>query len=137
MEYLLDTNMVTALMEENTKFLEHLQNLSENDSVMTTVFTYGEIYYGINILPQCKKRKRLEQKANQAFSDLLILSADARVATYYFKIKSDLKKKGRPFNAENDLWIAATAVANQMCLATDDAHFKEVDDLQIEDWIKD
>jgi len=27
MEYLLNTNMVTALMEENAKFLGHLQNL--------------------------------------------------------------------------------------------------------------
>ena len=135
MEYLLDTNMVTALMEENEIFLQHLQNIPENNNIMTSVLTYGEIYYGINILPSGKKRNQLEQKANSAFSVLPILSINEKVAICYFQIKSELKKKGRPFNSENDIWIAATALSNSMCLVTADAHFREVDNLRIANWI--
>jgi tRNA(fMet)-specific endonuclease VapC len=47
------------------------------------------------------------------------------------KVRLGLERKGRPI-PENDIWIAATAIALRGTLLTDDAHFNEVDGLVLE-----
>ncbi len=54
-------------------------------------------------------------------------------AVTYYQIRLNLKQKGKPI-PENDVWIAAQCVENQWTLATNDAHFMNVDGLTIETW---
>jgi tRNA(fMet)-specific endonuclease VapC len=41
--------------------------------------------------------------------------------------------KGRPI-PENDIWIAALAHQYSLTLASNDAHFREIENLQTETW---
>jgi tRNA(fMet)-specific endonuclease VapC len=51
----------------------------------------------------------------------------------YARVRVALKRKGRPI-PENDIWIAAQALQHDLVLVTSDAHFKEIDDLKVEQW---
>ena len=53
------------------------------------------------------------------------------IAQMYGKVKSELKAKGRPI-PENDIWIAATALAAKLSLVTADSDFEHVDGLLLE-----
>lgn len=62
-----------------------------------------------------------------------VLDCDIKVAKYYGNVKNLLKQKGRPI-PENDIWIAAVALYKNLILVSRDAHFKEVEDVQVETW---
>ena len=48
-------------------------------------------------------------------------------------IKDRLRRNGRPI-PNNDIWIAAIAMQNDLILVTRDSHFDEVESLQTERW---
>ncbi len=62
-----------------------------------------------------------------------VVSMGRETAVTYYQIRLNLKQNGKPI-PENDLWIAAQCVENQWTLATNDAHFVNVDGLTIETW---
>lgn len=62
-----------------------------------------------------------------------VVSMGRETAVTYYQMRLNLKQKGKPI-PENDLWIAAQCVENQWTLATNDAHFVNVDGLTIETW---
>ncbi len=51
----------------------------------------------------------------------------------YGNIKAALRKKGKPI-PENDIWIAALSLQNNLALVTRDQHFNDNDNLVIERW---
>jgi tRNA(fMet)-specific endonuclease VapC len=56
---------------------------------------------------------------------------DESIVREYARIRLALKNKGRPI-PENDVWIAATASALDATVLTDDAHFDQVDGIQLQ-----
>lgn len=68
---------------------------------------------------------------NLAFFGLLPVVRE--IAERYTEIRRELKTAGKPIPT-NDLWIAASARAHGMPLATRDAHFHAVRGLQIIAW---
>jgi tRNA(fMet)-specific endonuclease VapC len=90
----------------------------------------GELYYG------AQRSSRVEQNIAQIDrfrAANTILVCDGSTASVYGIVKNALREKGRPI-PENDIWIAAIALQNGLILATRDAHFGEVDALQVETW---
>ena len=59
-----------------------------------------------------------------------ILPVNEAVAVSYALIKSDLINNGIKI-PENDLWIAGTAHANGLSLATFDSHFENISRIKI------
>jgi len=59
-----------------------------------------------------------------------VLDCDAKVARRYGEVKNMLRKRGRPI-PENDIWIAAIALENNLTLVSRDDHFLEVDGLKL------
>jgi len=55
---------------------------------------------------------------------------DLITALRYATIRSDLRSKGQLI-PDNDLWIAATALAHDLTLATGDRHFERVPGLKL------
>lgn len=51
----------------------------------------------------------------------------------YARIKRGAEEKGTPLD-ENDLWIAAAALASGATLAASDSDFRRIDGLSFEDW---
>jgi len=127
-KYLLDTSILIALFASDTLVKENLTGASE---VYVPSIALGELYYG------AWKSQRQEENIAQ-LDELVVkigvLNCNAETARKYGEIKNRLRVKGRPI-PENDLWIAAIALEHDLVLATRDAHFGEIDDLEMEMWI--
>ncbi|HNR32195.1 MAG TPA: type II toxin-antitoxin system VapC family toxin [Candidatus Hydrogenedentes bacterium] len=126
-EYLLDTNIVIALLDEDPVVLERL---SAAQHVFLSSTALGELYYGVeNSLRREENRRRLDNLV-AAFH---ILPCDIDTARCYGLIRANLKRKGCPI-PENDLWIATLSLQHGLVLVTRDKHFHEVPDVTCEDW---
>lgn len=99
--------------------------LSTYDDIYLPAIVVGELIYGAlnskhaeqNLL----RHKKLIQKSK-------ILEITENTANIYAKTRLGLKKKGKPI-PENDLWIAAVCIEHKIPLLSNDAHFKEIDNL--------
>ncbi len=63
----------------------------------------------------------------------MVFLAEASAGDHYARIKLERQRKGLALD-ENDLWIAATALALGATLVSRDTDFREIDGLAIEDW---
>jgi tRNA(fMet)-specific endonuclease VapC len=96
--------------------------------VVLSAVVLGELTYGaMNSRSPEANLANLERLGEQC----TFAPVDEIVVRRYGQVRLALKRKGRPI-PENDIWIAATAIALDATLLTDDAHFDEVDGLEIE-----
>ncbi|PWU06913.1 MAG: VapC toxin family PIN domain ribonuclease [Terriglobia bacterium] len=125
--YLLDTNIVIALLEGEEAILSNLDQASE---VFVSATVLGELFYGA---AKSGRPGENTDKVERFAAGRSILTCDVDVARAYGRLKQSLREKGRPI-PENDIWIAATAVCHGLVLITRDRHFQEIDDLSISEW---
>ena len=125
--FVLDTNIVIALLEGDDTVLSNLDHAPE---VFISAVVVGELFFGA-----AKSGRQSENAATveRFAADNSIVPCDVDVAREYGSLKQRLRQNGRPI-PENDIWIAATAKGHGMVLVTRDRHFQEVEDLEIEDW---
>ena len=117
-KYLLDTNIVIGLFADETVVKDRLK---EAEEVFVPSIVLGELYYG------AQKSKRMEsniREIEEFAAQSSILNCDAGTARRYGEIKNELRQKGRPL-PENDIWIAAMALQNDLILVARDVHFQE------------
>jgi tRNA(fMet)-specific endonuclease VapC len=128
---LLDTNAISDLMRDHPRVKARVGACP--DPVATSAVVVGEIRYGLARLPAGKKRTDLETRAQAVLAAVRIDPVSEAVAETYGRIKASLEGLG--FNLDdNDLWIAATALANGDRLVTRDHIFSHVPGLVVEDW---
>src|SRR5438477_11929433 len=126
-KYLLDTNIVIAILAGETNVLERLV---ESDEVFVPVVVLGELYYGARKSAHVNRNiSRIDGLA----ANSALLGCDLNTSRHYGRIKNELRAKGRPI-PENDIWIAAVGKQHSLTLITRDAHLGEVDGLAIEAW---
>lgn len=125
--YLLDTNIIIALLASEESVKESLISIKE---VFLPSIAIGELYYGAY---RSSRRDENVKRINKLVKGNNVLVCNARTAQEYGLIKSRLSEKGRPI-PENDIWIAALASSNNLIVVTRDKHFKHVEGLQIEMW---
>ena len=135
MTYLLDTTAFSDLMREHPVFDKRLASLTENDLIMICPVVRGEILFGLGKLEAGRRRQDLETKANKFFAVLHCESISEMTADHYAKVKIARQNKGLTLD-ENDLWIAACALASQVTLVSRDGDFRQIDGLTVEDWTK-
>lgn len=122
---LMDTNVVIALFAGEPAILDAIQRQSE---VFLCVPVLGELRYGAEASARVvENRVRLDRFA----AALVLLPCNAGTAVAYAEVKFALRTKGRRI-PENDVWIAAIARQHGLCLLTRDAHFQEIENLDIE-----
>jgi tRNA(fMet)-specific endonuclease VapC len=129
----LDTNAVSALMKGDLRFIEKLAGASKGDvSVPQPVL--AEIAYGIERLPQSKRRQALQERFDLMRSELARSSWSDEVSECFGRIKATLEREGRRIE-DFDAAIAAHALARDATLVTanlDD--MARVPGLTVEDW---
>jgi tRNA(fMet)-specific endonuclease VapC len=118
----LDTNVAIALLNDRSDIIK---SLNKFDTICLPVTVCGELIFGAKNSGLSSKN---EKKYLEFIDDCELLDINMIVADIYAKIRLQLKKKGRPI-PENDLWIAATCLVNNIPLFTLDKHFKEVSEL--------
>lgn len=118
---LLDTNIISEMMKQvpNPSVIKWV-SLQEVTQLFVSSITIAEIGYGLNVLPEGRRRTMLENGFKKAllesFTDR-ILSFDENAAYLYGKIMGDRKKQGRPLSLL-DGQIVAIALLHGAALAT-------------------
>jgi len=126
-KYLLDTNIVIAILAGETGVLERLL---ECDEVFVPIVVLGELYYGARKSAHVNRNiSRIDGLA----ANSALLGCDLNTSRHYGRIKNELRAKGRPI-PENDIWIAAVAQQYGLTLVSRDAHFDEVQSVLREAW---
>lgn len=126
-KYLLDTNIVIALLSEDKEVIGKVKNARE---VYIPSIVLGELFYGAyNSTKQKSNLERLEKFRKE----IGIIECGDETAKEYGKVKYELKKKGKPI-PENDIWIGAIARQYKLTLASRDKHFENIDNLRLEKW---
>ena len=128
---ILDTNAVSDLMRDDPKVKARLG--SHPDPVLTSAVVAGEIRYGLSRLPAGKKRTDLDARAQGVLTLLAIEPVTRPIADVYGNLKALLESQGLAPD-DNDVWIAATALALGYLVVTRDQDFSKFPGLQVEDW---
>lgn len=126
-KYLLDTNIVIALFANEERVMQHI---AQADAVFISSITLGELNFGARkSFHAVKNLKRLDEFARS----VPIFNCDEITAGFYGEVKESLRLTGHPI-PENDIWIAAISLQNNLILATRDAHFQFVNTLRLANW---
>ncbi|MEM9481184.1 MAG: PIN domain-containing protein [Verrucomicrobiota bacterium] len=126
-EILLDTAPIIAHLRGK---LDIVAETAPGTLLFTSLFTFGELQKGIQ---RADNKVRENDKVSAFLDQVAILLPDTKTAETYGKITAQLDRDGNRI-PENDAWIAAVAIECGMTLATRDAHFGKVDDLQVLQW---
>jgi tRNA(fMet)-specific endonuclease VapC len=134
MKYLLDTNAVIHLMNEEDAIASRIFAHSPSDFVVSG-FTEAELLFGV------ERSGELHRATNQlsiqlALASFKIVYQDHSISSIYGKIKAHLVSK-KAFREQNeiDLFIAATAIAHDLVLITQNSKdFKHIPHLKFENW---
>jgi toxin FitB len=117
----LDTNVLSEILrpEPEPRVLAWLDEQPAS-SVFTTAVTQGEILYGIRLLADGQRRRKLWDAATAIFDyDFAgrVLSFDSDAASYYAEIGAARRSAGRPMS-QFDATIAAITRSHGATLAT-------------------
>lgn len=118
---ILDTNILSELMrsQPNKCVLQWIGKYRSTNLFITTL-TKAEILYGLEILPESKRRFALKQAATSMFNiDFAsrILPFDSDAAQHFAIVSVNRRKIGRPIS-QIDAQIAAIARSHNATLAT-------------------
>ncbi|MHB8288532.1 MAG: PIN domain-containing protein [Acidimicrobiales bacterium] len=111
--------------------IEHDRPLSSQppDRVAVSVITVGELQLGVLAAPDGPTRaRRLETLSAAASLDPLPI--DERVAHAWAALRLALRDAGKKMPI-NDSWIAATAIANDLAVASQDGDYDDIPGLRV------
>jgi predicted nucleic acid-binding protein len=128
--YLLDTNAISDLMRAVPQVENWMAALGQSDRVVTCTIARGEILFGIARLPQGRRRMELEQTGRQFLNAVRCEPVPERAADFYAAVKLARQQRGLAMD-ENDLWMAATALALDATLVSRDSDFQGIDGLRV------
>lgn len=128
--YLFDTNVISELMRADPRVEKWMAGLSEGDHIVTCAIVRGEILFGISRLPQSKRRTELEQMGHQFLDAFQCEAIPEPAGDFYATIKLARHSRGLALD-ENDLWVAATAMALGATLVSRDQDFAGIEGLAV------
>lgn len=121
---LLDTNVIIRYIKDE----DNLDDIFEEEKLFYSSITLGELLFG----SECSLRKAENASVYSNFcNELEEIKPDNFVAPCYAKIKAQLKTDGHPI-PENDIWIAACAMAYGLTVVTSDNHFSFIKNISLE-----
>lgn len=131
MTYLLDTNIVSALMKFPMGVVaKHLQS-HDAEQICTSIICIAEIRYGI----EKSGSQRLARQFAQIEPVLRVEPFSAPAEAHYALVRSETESVGLTVG-QNDLLIAAHAQALNAVLVTDDRILIQIPGLQVENWLQ-
>jgi len=107
-----------------------VKKLTSLTAIYLTVPVIAELLYGAE--NSVRKEENLKNY-NEFIDECNILPLTRKTAEQYSKIRMKLKQLGNPI-PENDIWVAAACIENQMPLISEDKHFDFIENLIIKKW---
>jgi len=132
LRYLLDTNICIYISKHRPpEVLARFKTLRLGEVAMS-VITHGELWYGVS---KSSRRAEAQEVLKELAAMIPVLSIGPDVGERYGEIRGELEKSGRPIG-NNDLWIAAHALALEVVLVTnDESEFARVAGQAVENWV--
>ena len=129
--YLLDANIVIYIRQKRPEaVLRRLGQLQSGEAGIS-VIAYGELIYGA--MKSTRRESGLEQ-LRELSRVLPALPMPEQAAETYGTIRAELERRGEMIG-NNDLWIAAHALAAGLTLVTNnEREFRRVRGLKIQNW---
>ena len=129
--YLLDTNICIYIRQKRPEeVLRRFRKLRPGEAALS-VITYGELLYGA---AKSEQRVRAIEQLHELVSVLPALSLPEAAAEAYGTIRAELELNGEMIG-NNDLWIAAHALAAGLTLVTNnEKEFRRVRRLKVQNW---
>jgi predicted nucleic acid-binding protein len=147
MQYLLDTNIVSYLLDNKTEFhkkvTEKLAQLSHESKIYLSVMSLYEVEYGIASAKKDSDRKKYKSAKDLILNFFEILPSTKKETQTFGILKSTYQKKTginkKALARHNvDFIIASTAIENKAILVSNDHIFFELQknyaSLKIENW---
>ncbi|AVH63110.1 VapC toxin family PIN domain ribonuclease [Nostoc sp. 'Peltigera membranacea cyanobiont' 213] len=133
MTYLLDTNIVSYILKRNVivdrKFREVLRLKQD---VFISCITYYEVKRGLLAINATRQLVEFN-KFCQVYK--IILIDDLEIIELACEIYVDLQRRGFTIQ-EQDILIAATAIARGLILVSNDSDLLRVQNINLENWLQ-
>jgi tRNA(fMet)-specific endonuclease VapC len=129
--YLLDTNICIYIRQKRPEeVLRRFRKLRPGEAGLS-VITYGELLYGA---AKSKQRDLALERLHELIALMPALALPEEAAEAYGTIRAKLESTGEMIG-NNDLWIAAHAMAVGLTLVTNnEREFRRVHGLKIQNW---
>jgi tRNA(fMet)-specific endonuclease VapC len=132
MHYILDTDICSYIIRENSSVLLKNLNDHQQDKISITSITYAELLFGA----EKKGSRKIMDKIEAIVSKVGMVSFDQNAALEYSRMRLKLEKGGTPIG-NMDMLIASCALSEEAVLVTNnDKHFSNIKGLKIENWTK-
>lgn len=129
--YMLDTDICIYISRSRPSVVKERFERLKPGQVIMSVITYGELYYGAS---KSNQREEALAELSKTVRDIPVEDLTPTASQAYGEIRATLEKQGRTIG-NNDLWIAAHAMALDVTLATNNEHkFLRVTGLSVENW---
>jgi tRNA(fMet)-specific endonuclease VapC len=129
--YLIDTDIFIHIRQRRSPHVRAKFDQLQAGEAAISVVVYGELLYGAErSVDRTKALKMIEDVVSLA--PVLPMTAD--VARAYGAVRHTLEKNGEKIG-NNDLWIAAHALAEGLTLVTaNEREFRRVPGLKVQNW---
>ena len=130
--YLLDSDTCIYIKKRRPPDVRERLDALPHGSVAMSVVTWGELVFGAQLSQQ---REQVLEILDELARVIPVLALSRHVATHYAELRALLARQGRQIG-QNDMWIAAHALAEDLVLVTNNTReFSRVPDLRIENWV--
>ncbi|NEQ35788.1 MAG: type II toxin-antitoxin system VapC family toxin [Okeania sp. SIO3I5] len=132
MNYLLDTNIVSAFVNQNQKIRDKLLEVyTREQDIYISCISFYEVKRGllyVNATRKLSEFNKFCQKVTILFLENLEIIEKAT------EIHINFRRKGRPIQ-DADILIAATAITNNLTLVSNDSDMSRVEGINLENWL--
>jgi tRNA(fMet)-specific endonuclease VapC len=131
--FILDTNIISHLIRHPVGRMSEKIRTLDIENIATSIIVAGELEFGA--------RRKDSEKLNAAIKAVLEIIkplpfTHPDIAHHYGAIRVLLERNGTPIG-QNDLWLAAHALALEAILVTDnESEFSRVPGLTLENWLR-
>jgi tRNA(fMet)-specific endonuclease VapC len=132
MTYVLDTNIITAILKGNEKVKKAVQQAEiEGKEIFINGISYYEIKRGLLVKNATKQLKIFDQICRE-FGLVLLDTKD--IFNSAAEIYANLQQRGELVE-DADILIASVVIFRNFILVSDDTDFNRIQGLKIENWL--
>lgn len=136
MTYLLDTNLLSYLMEKRSKMVTRVAEAGGVSNLATATITLAELRFGVELLPESRRKKERQASLDAVLKSMEVRPFTEDAAKMFGWAGSRLRGAGVGFSFP-DLAIASVALAEDRTVASNDRFFRDAErvcGLKFERW---
>lgn len=136
MPYLLDTNLVSYLMEKRPSIVTMAAEAGGVSNLTIATITLAELRYGVELLPESKRKRERLASLDAVLKSMEVRPFTEDAAKMFGRAGAKLKSAGVGFDFP-DLAIASVALAEDRTVASNDRFFRDAErvcGLKFERW---